>query len=319
MTLEAGITVTLTVDREVSPYGFFVTDGDREVLLHYNEIEGSIKVGDQVEVFLYHDTNDRPAATMRKPFLQYGETGLLEVADIHPKMGCFLEFGLGRQLLLPANTLPELPALHPQVGDRVYVTVDRDKQGRLLAKPAREEELAPLCVRAPATWKNRTVEAIVYKSLQMGSFVVCDAGVLGYGVLGFIHERERTRQLRVGEKVEVRVSFVREEDGRVNLTMRPLKQVAHTEDADRIYAFLSERPNGAMPYSDETPADVILKRFGISKSAFKRALGKLMRDGLAVQRGSWTYMKGSEPEEGAGDHAAAATSGETGSAEDSRP
>jgi predicted RNA-binding protein (virulence factor B family) len=55
-------------------------------------------------------------------------------------------------------------------------------------------------------------------------------------------------------------------------------------------AFLKERPGGAMPYSDETEADLIKKRFGISKSAFKRAIGKLMRDGIVTQKGSWTYL-----------------------------
>jgi predicted RNA-binding protein (virulence factor B family) len=104
-----------------------------------------------------------------------------------------------------------------------------------------------------------------------------------------VHEKERTRPLRLGERVSVRVVFVRE-DGRVNLSMRQLKQIGRVEDADRILAFMRERPNGAMPYSDETPADVIASKFGISKAAFKRALGKLMKEGLVTQQGSWTHL-----------------------------
>jgi predicted RNA-binding protein (virulence factor B family) len=72
--------------------------------------------------------------------------------------------------------------------------------------------------------------------------------------------------------------------------MAKLKQEGRLEDADRILAFLKERPGGGMPYSDESPADTVKQRFGISKSAFKRALGKLMREGLITQKGSWTYL-----------------------------
>ncbi|WP_246131865.1 CvfB family protein [Paenibacillus hemerocallicola] len=288
--LEAGTVAKLQVAREVPPNGFFLTNGTRDVLLHYSEIVGSVKPGDEVEAFLFHDTEDRLSATMKKPNIRLGEIGLLEVADIHPRFGCFLEMGLGRQLLLPASELPESKELHPKPGDRVYVMLNHDRQGRMTAKLAGEKELTALAFRAPDSWKNSWVDAIVYKPLQMGTFVVCEGGVLGFGAIGMVHEKERTRPLRLGERVNVRVVFVRE-DGRVNLSTRQPKQVGRVEDADRILAFLRDRPNGAMPYSDETPADVIASKFGISKAAFKRALGKLMKEGLITQQGSWTHLK----------------------------
>lgn len=291
MKLAAGMTVVLQVAREVSPYGFFLTDGKRDILLHYTETEGrQVKEGDVVEVFLFHDTEDRLAATMKRPLIRPGEVSLLEVVDVHPKFGCFLDMGIGRNLLLPYNKLPDLPELRPVVGDKVYIVPDNDKQGRLLALPAGERELAKLAFHAPASWKNQWLDARVYKPLQMGTFVIVEGGVLGFGAIGMIHAEERTRLLRLGERVQVRVTFVRE-DGRVNLSMRQLKQVGRAQDADNIIAYLRERPNGAMPYSDQTPADVIMKKFGISKSAFKRALGKLMKDGQIYQKENWTYLK----------------------------
>jgi uncharacterized protein len=292
--LQAGRIYTLTVAREVSPNGYFLTDGDRDVLMHYSEAVGSIRIGDQVEAFLFHDTEDRLAATMKRPLIQWGEVALLEVAEVHSRFGCFLEMGLGRQLLLPIRELPEAPEVRPQVGDHIFVKLDHDRQGRLIAKTAGEKELSALVFAAPSSWKNTQVEARVYKPLQMGTYVVCDGGVIGFGVIGMVHSAERTRPLRLGEKVTLRVVFVRE-DGRVNLSMRPPKQTGRIDDADRLLAFLEERPNGAMPYSDETPADVISSRFGISKSAFKRALGKLLKEGKIYQQGSWTYLK--KPEE----------------------
>ncbi|PZE22756.1 CvfB family protein [Paenibacillus xerothermodurans] len=289
MSLVAGNMIPLEVVREVSPNGYYVSDGRQEVLLHYSEIVGEIEIGDEVEVFLFYDTEDRLAATMRKPLITLGEVALLEVVDIHRRFGCFLEMGLGRNLLLPFKELPELSELRPVVGDKVFVTLSHDRQGRLLAQLAGEQELRPLCFDAPASWKNKEVRARVYKPLQKGTFVVCEGGVVGFGVIGMIHPSERTRLLRLGEAVDVRISFVRE-DGNVNCTMRPPKQIGRDEDAERILKALKDRPNGAMPYSDETPADVINSRFQISKSAFKRALGKLMKAGLVYQKGSWTHL-----------------------------
>ncbi|UQZ86942.1 hypothetical protein SK3146_06235 [Paenibacillus konkukensis] len=290
MRLEAGTRVKLEVAREVSPHGYFLTDGAQDVLLHYSEIEGEVAVGQQVDVFLFFDTEDRLAATMRTPLISLGEVALLEVVDIHRRFGCFLEMGLGRNLLLPFRELPELPELRPQVGDKVFVLLAHDRQGRLVAKLAGEPDLQPLCFHAPTSWKNSLVKGRVYKTLQIGTFVVCEGGVLGFGAIGMIHASERTRLLRLGEQIEVRVSYVRD-DGKVNCTMRAPKEVGRDEDAERLLQFLKERPNGSMPYSDETPADLIFQRFKISKSAFKRAIGKLMKEGLVYQQGSWTHLK----------------------------
>lgn len=290
MTLTAGTYEVLKIAREVSPNGYYLTSGAEDVLLHYTEAEGQIAIGDSVRVFLYRDTEDRMAATMKQPLLALGELALLEVVDINPRLGCFLEMGLGRNLLLPIRELPELEELRPVVGDKVYVTMGHDKQERLIARLAGERELTPLAFHAPTGWKNQTVDCRVYKPLQMGTFVICEGGVLGFGAIGMIHESERAGLPRLGERVSARVTFVRE-DGRVNLSMKQRKEVGRDEDAEKLLSFLKERTNHAMPYSDETPADLIQQRFQISKSAFKRALGKLMKEGLIYQKGSWTYLK----------------------------
>lgn len=289
MSLVAGTVVSLEVAREVSPYGFFLYGDDFDVLLHYTEITEEIKPGDIVEVFIFFDTESRLAATMKKPLLTLGGIAKLVVADINPRLGCFLEMGLGRQLLLPIRELPEIKELHPRVGDSVFVTMEHDKQGRLLAKLAGEYELETLTFAAPSSWMNQWVTATVYKPLQMGTFVLVDGGVVGFGVIGLIHSTERTRMLRLGEEVKARISHIRE-DGRVNLSMAPLKEVGRDLDAERLIEFLKDRPGGGMPYSDATPPDIIKDRFGISKSAFKRAIGKLLKEGLITQKENWTYL-----------------------------
>lgn len=290
MSFVAGTTQTLRVAREVSPYGYFLSDGESDVLMHYTELVGSKpKIGDDVEAFLFYDSEDRLAATMKKPLLQLGELARLRVADVHPRLGCFLEMGLGRQLLLPLSELPESIDYRPLLGDEVFVVMKHDKIGRLVAKIAFEEELSELVFHAPESWNNQWVEGWVTKTLQLGSFVMIDGGVVGFGVYGLIPSAERIRPLRLGERVSARVTFIRE-DGRVNLSMAQRKEVGRVEDADRILAFMKERPGGGMPYSDETDADIIKQKFGISKGAFKRAIGKLMRERLVTQKGSWTYL-----------------------------
>lgn len=77
MSLIAGTLTKLVVSREVSPYGYFLDGGDRDVLLHYSELTGKIEPGDTVEVFIFFDTEDRLAATMKKPYLTLGETAKL--------------------------------------------------------------------------------------------------------------------------------------------------------------------------------------------------------------------------------------------------
>lgn len=224
---------------------------------------------------------------------QDGRVEKLEVVSVDFKRGCLLNVAPQEQVLLPLSELPYDEALWPQVGDRVYVALMTDRNGRLSAIAAGEEQLDPLTFHAPEGWKNRWLDSTVYNLIDIGAFVICEEEILGFGAIGFIHESELTRPLRIGERVNVRITFVRE-DGRVNCSMRKLKEDSRNEDAERILQYLKTCKDFAMPYSDETPADLVRKKFGISKAAFKRALGKLMKDDLVEQSGNWTQLKQSD-------------------------
>jgi predicted RNA-binding protein (virulence factor B family) len=302
--LESGTTQELIIAEE-TPHGFSLTNGTQDVLLPFPEALGErLKAGNTIEAYLYHDSEDRMTATLRKPLVQFGQVARLRIVDINERLGCFLEMGLIRHVLLPMRELPKEPSIFPVVGDEIYVLLDRDKEGRLLARAVKEADLAPHAFKAPDDWKNRWMDAWVYRTLQTGSLVVVEGGVLGFGAIGFIPAHERPRPLRVGEKVHARVTFVRE-DGHVNLSMRQRKEIGRNEDADKLLDELRKRPDGSMPYSDESPADAITKRFGISKSAFKRAIGKLYKDGYIEQKGSWTHLteKGKQAVDGGEDRA----------------
>lgn len=294
MSLIAGTIERLIVRREKSPFGYFLGDAEQEegseVLLPYGETEGArFEVGEDAEVFLFHDDKGRLTATRRRPLLTLGQLGRLKMADFHPRFGCFLEIGISRQLLLPVKELGLRRELWPQPGDELHVVMKHDKEGRMLARLARIEDFQTLVFRAPTSWHHDEKDAWVTDGFRDGYFALVEGGVLGFGALGYIPNAGAPRPLRIGEKVRGRVTQVRD-DGRVTLSLRPAKEKGRLEDADRLLAFLRERPGGAMPYSDESPADVIQRRFGLSKSAFKRAIGKLMKEGLVTQEGNWTKL-----------------------------
>jgi len=296
MNLTAGTVQSLRVRREVSPYGWFLGFGSEdgpEVLLPYGEaaVENRPEVGTDIDVFLFHDDKERITATLRQPLIRLGELARLKVADFHPHFGFFLEMGIGRQLLLPVKSFPvERKNVWPQTGDELFVVMKHDKEGRMLARLAKIDDFAPLVFRAPSSWKNEWQEGWVTDVFRDGVFALVDGGVLGFGALGYINEGSMVHPLRIGQKFRARVTQVRE-DGRVSLSIKATKEVGRLEDADRILAFLKERPGGAMPYSDQTSAEDIQRRFQLSKSAFKRALGKLLKDGLIEQKGNWTHLK----------------------------
>lgn len=291
MALETGTYHSLKVEREAN-FGYFLSDGYEDVLLHESELVGQIPVvGEMLTVYLYNDQKGRTAATLEQAILKLDDYALLEVMDYTPRMGFFLENGISKQLLLPIAELPEERLTWPQTnaGDFVLVKMTHDKQGRMLGSLVRDDdELANFLAEGeqldlPDSRKD-FYNGIVIKKLSMGAQIY----LVEYNLLGFLHESEQTQPIRLGEKLQVRLSYVRE-DGRLNLSMRPVKEISQLADAEMVLEVLKER-GGAMPYSDKTTPDVIQKKFNLSKGAFKRALGKLMKDNIIYQEDGWTYL-----------------------------
>ncbi len=138
---------------------------------------------------------------------------------------------------------------------------------------------------AKADVMNQELYARVYHFGEKGVFLLTELK----RYIAFLHEDEYTYHPRLGERMKVRVTFVRP-DGRINVTAKPLRSEQQSDDAEQILAYLNAR-NGAMPYSDKSQPEDIKKRFTMSKSAFKRGLGKLLKEGKIEQRDGWTYVK----------------------------
>ena len=276
--------VELQVERKAD-FGWFLTDGSEDVLLHHNEAnEGTeLEIGDEVTVFIYHDKQARLTATMNIPEIQIDKYGWAEVVNVQKKLGVFVNIGLSKDILVSLDDLPNIDRLWPEVGDRLYICLKTDKNDRLFGRLTTEDIIQEITVKAPLKGiRNTTVKGNVYRLLMVGSFFISEEGYRC-----FIHESERKEEPRLGEFVEGRV-IESKEDGTLNVSLFPFKQDLMEEDADIIYTYLMNR-GGAMPYGDKTPPNDIQFHFGLSKGAFKRALGKLMKEGKIYQEEGWTY------------------------------
>ncbi|WP_088102545.1 CvfB family protein [Halalkalibacter urbisdiaboli] len=283
MELKPGYTVTLPVARKAS-FGYFLNDGETDVLLHQREATGDLEIGEKVNVFLYHDHQGRLAATMDTPLLKVGEVAWLETVSVKTGHGVFLHNGISRDLFLSMDELPFNRELWPQPGDKLPVSITWDKRGRMMAKLVKGAPIEEHSKPANQQLKNKEIQGYLYHYLDEGGLLLSDEGYIA-----FLHEDEMTRKPRYGEHVTVRVIYIRE-DGRVNVTMQPLRSEQQEDDASKLFEYLKGR-GGSMPYWDKTPPEDIKQRFSMSKASFKRALGKLMKEGKIEQRDGWTYAK----------------------------
>jgi len=280
-----GQVTTLTVARKAA-FGYFLTNGEEDVLLHENEMaeQEELAEGQEVEVFLYVDSRERITGTTITPTVQVGGYNWAKVVDVKDGVGVFLDIGIKKDMLLGEEDLPVHTSVWPTVGDLLYITLRVNKNNRIYVKLATDPIISEISIEATSKDFNKNIQGHVYRTAKVGTWVYT-----AEGFKGFVHESQRKVEPRLGEKVEGRIIDVKE-DGTVNISLIPRKQEALDEDANKIYEYLTLR-NGAMPYSDKSMPEDIQERFGLSKGAFKRALGKLMKNDLVYQEEFWTYKK----------------------------
>ena len=265
MTLEEGLGTkkTLMVVKEVE-FGVYLGNSQVKVLLPKKQVPEGVEVGDPIEVFLYKDSSDRLIATTNEPKIMLGELAVLNVAATGG-IGAFLDWGLEKDLLLPfrEQTAPL------KKGDQILVALYIDKSQRLCATMKVYERL-----RTDSPYKvDDQVEGIIYElSDNFGVFVAVDNL---YSAL--IPKREAFGKLRVGDRVKARVVKVKE-DGKLDLSVREKAFLQMDVDADLIMKRMEEY-GGSLPFTDKADPDLIKKEFDLSKIAFKRAIGRLLKEG----------------------------------------
>ncbi|WP_177505175.1 CvfB family protein [Anaerosinus sp.] len=283
--LKPSTVATLEVVRK-SEMGAFLDAGtgntSDDILLHKTQQIRSVEIGEKVDVFLYLDPKGRLTASMRVPQMRVGQIARVNIINTS-KDGAFVDVGAERGIFMPYAGMRG----KVQVGEKVWAKLYIDKSGRLAVTMEVEDELRRASKPAEGIKVGDKVKGTVYNYTDQGAFIFTEARNIA-----FMYNGEMISRPRVGEEVEVRVTFLRE-DGRLNVSMRPVKENAIVVDAEKILNLLKTR-DGKMPYSDETSAEVIKDKFNISKSAFKRAMGSLLKNELIEQKDGWTFLKNNE-------------------------
>ncbi|MBR1694133.1 MAG: RNA-binding protein, partial [Selenomonas sp.] len=238
-------------------------------------------IGDEVEVFLYLDPKRKLTASMRVPKMREGQIARLKVINVSCD-GAFVDVGAERGIFMPYAGMRG----RPQIGEVVWAKLYTDKSGRLAVTMEVEDEMRRASQPAKGVKKGQMVKGAIYNYTDAGAFWFSEERYIV-----FIANKEMNPQARprVGEVVTARVTYIRD-DGRLNASLKESKEKALITDAEKIMELLQSR-NGKMPYSDESSPEVIRDKFGISKAAFKRALGHLLRENRIVEEDGWTYLK----------------------------
>lgn len=264
--LELGKKQKLKIVKKVS-FGVYLgeaEDAQERVLLPAKEVPEEAENGDELEVFLYKDSKDRLIATVREPLVKLGEAAVLTVKEVG-NIGAFLDWGLEKDLLLPFKEQTR----RVRQGEKCLAAVYIDKSSRLCATMNVYEYLQ---TDSPYKKEDRVTGVVYLTSEEFGAFVAVDDK---YSAL--IPKKVMPPELRSGDVVEARVTDVKE-DGKLDLTVREKAYIQIDEDSENVMKVIEEF-EGVLPFNDKVSPDVIMREFGLSKAAFKRAVGRLLKNG----------------------------------------
>lgn len=265
--IEIGKWNTLKVIRS-KDFGIYLGEEDSKtaetVLLPRKQVPEGVKAGAELKVFIYRDSEDRPIATVNEPKITLGEIGRLKVKSVTP-IGAFMDWGLERDIFMPFKE----QTAKVKEGGEYLVRMYADKSQRLCVSMRLYNHLAPI----EGYEKGQKFKGTVYEYRKgFGALVAIDDKYSG-----LIHESELFNKVHIGEIVTGRILNIRE-DGKADLALREPAHIQINEDSEMVYDIIKSY-KGIIDFSDKTDKDIILKEFGLSKNAFKRAVGKLFKDG----------------------------------------
>lgn len=274
--MKLGKKQVLMVVKQVE-FGVYLGSEEDRVLLPKKQVPEGTEIGDPVEVFLYKDSSDRLIATTNTPLIELGELAVLKVAEVG-KFGAFLSWGLEKDLLLPFKE----QTTSVEAGDDCLVVLYVDKSERLCATMKVYEHL-----RKDSPYeKDDKVQGIIYEtSDEFGIFVAVD-NVFS----ALIPRKEAYGELKIGTVIEARVTEVKE-DGKLNLSVREKIPFQMDKDATVLMDFINAN-EGEIPFTDKSDPEEIKEALGMSKNAFKRAVGRLLKNGkIEIKEKSIAILK----------------------------
>jgi uncharacterized protein len=253
-----------------------VGKGERIFMPQTGVPEKELNVGDEVDVFLYKDSEDRMIATLKEPKAVVGNLALLKVVSI-ANIGAFVDIGLERDVFVPIRE----QKFRLEVDCEYLFYMYLDKTGRLAATTDVDKYLENAIVYRVGD----EVSGICYGFQTNGSAMIA----VDNKYRGVILKNEYYSPIKPGENMTLRIKKFYEDD-KMALTPRKAAMDERLELQDTILLYLKSH-SGFMPYSDNTSPEVINKVFKQSKKYFKNALGGLMKQGLIDQNEKGTYLK----------------------------
>lgn len=261
--IELGKIQCLNVVKKVE-FGVYLGTEEDKILLPIKQVPEDTEIGDALTVFVYRDSSDRMIATTRTPKLLLGETAVLKVSQTG-KIGAFLDWGLEKDLLLPFKE----QTTHVQEGDEVLVALYIDKSSRLAATMRVYEYLSCSSNYVKDSAVSGTVIEI---NPDFGVYIAVDNKYFG-----MVPKNEMFGKINIGDTVHGRVTKVRE-DKKLTISLKQKAYIQMDEDSKLIYDAIIAN-GGKLPFTDKANPELIKDKFDMSKNAFKRAVGRLLKEG----------------------------------------
>ncbi|MBQ8158819.1 MAG: GntR family transcriptional regulator [Prevotella sp.] len=279
--LKLGDYNTLRIVKRVD-FGLYLDGGDEgEILMPKRYCTPQMQIGDEVEVFIYLDQDERVVGTTEKPFAKVGEFACLEVAWTN-QYGAFLKWGLMKDLFCPFREQKQRMVQ----GHRYIVYVKEDEEShRLMATAKVEKYLSPLMLsKDEADNESPEQQKPAQERLVHGDAVDCliwqktDLGfkaIINNKYQGQLYDNQIFRQLFTGDRLTAYVDHIRQ-DGKIDLMLQPTGRKHTLDFAEVLLRYLHEN-DGFCDLGDKSPAELIADRFKVSKKAYKKAIGDLYR------------------------------------------
>lgn len=282
--LKSGYTANLEVVAQEGSR-WVLKGSEEELMMNVSDADEDVRIGDQVNVFLYANRRGELTATMKMPNMVCETYGWAKVIRVDESEGVYVDIGSSFEVLVNRNDMPQVRSLWPKPADELYMTLRTDLGGNIFGRLATEERVMNGAF-TPADNKldNKNLKARAYRLLPVGSFLL----TVPDNHRIFVHQSEQEKEPRLGQEVDVRVIKVRE-DGTLNGSMLPRVEERMSGDAEVVYKYLTD-VGGRMPFTDKSSPDEILEMFDMSKGAFKRALGRLMKERKITQEDGWTSL-----------------------------
>ena len=266
---EIGKRAQLTVLKKTAPVFFLDSLGELgNILLPYNEVQGPCEVWESVDVFIYCDSEDRPIATMKQPKAMPGEFACLECISA-TSIGSFLDWGLVKDLFIPFREQNS----RIDVGKSYVVYVYVDEETDRIAASSRLNKF--VVDSSPYFKVQQKVELLICEQTDLGY-----KAVVNQSVIGLLFNSDVIRPVRVGETLQGYIKEVRS-DKKLDLRLQLVSREALDDLSKQVMAFIPSEGGKSTLTDKSAPAD-IAKQFGVSKSSYKKALGKLYQKRLIV-------------------------------------